>query len=93
MPKSGSVGCSMVLINHGAKISDYAHVTALPFAISYCNQLPKPKFYIPVIQPNLFNRPLAPRGHATNASFKQWVGILLMPKIDGGHKNDLTTEI
>ena len=28
------------------------------------------------------NRPLALRGHVTNASFKQWVGILLMPKID-----------
>ena len=26
------------------------------------------------------NRPLALRGHVTYASFKQWVGILLMPK-------------
>ena len=33
------------------------------------------------------NRPLALRGHVTNASFKQWVGILLMPKIDRAHKN------
>ena len=29
----------------------------------------------------------------TNAFFKQWVGILLMPKIDGAHRNYLTTEI
>ena len=39
------------------------------------------------------NRPLALRGHVTNASFKQWVGILLMPKIDRTHKNYLTPEI
>ena len=39
------------------------------------------------------NRPLALRGHVTNASFKQWVGILLMPKIDIAHKNYLTPEI
>ena len=39
------------------------------------------------------NRPLALRGHVTNASFKQRVGILLMPKIDRGHKNYLTPEI
>ena len=37
--------------------------------------------------------PLASRGHVTNASFKQWVGILLMPKIDGAHKNYRTPEI
>ena len=40
-----------------------------------------------------YNRPLALRGHVTNASFKQWVGILLMPKIDRAHKNYLTPEI
>ena len=39
------------------------------------------------------NRPLALRGHVTSASFKQWVGILLMPKIDRAHKNYLTPEI
>ena len=39
------------------------------------------------------NRPLALRGHVTNASSKQWVGILLMPKIDRAHKNYLTPEI
>ena len=39
------------------------------------------------------NRPVALRGHVTNASFKQWVGILLMPKIDRAHKNYLTPEI
>ena len=33
-----------------------------------------------------FNRPLALRGHVTNAAFKQWVGTLLMPKIEGAHK-------
>ena len=35
-----------------------------------------------------FNRSLALIGHVTNASFKQWVGILLMPKIDRAHKNE-----
>ena len=39
------------------------------------------------------NRPLALRGHMTNASFKEWVGILRMPKIDRAHKNYLTPEI
>ena len=39
------------------------------------------------------NRPLARRGLVTNASFKQWVGILLMPKIDRAHKNYLTPKI
>ena len=42
---------------------------------------------------NESNGPLALRGHVTNSSFKQWVGILLMPKIDSTHKNYLTTEI
>ena len=45
-------------------------------------------------QQNLkINRPLALRGHVTNASFKQRVGILPMPKIDRAHKNYLTPEI
>ena len=39
------------------------------------------------------NRPLALRSHVTNASFKQWVGILLVPKIDRAHKNYLTRKI
>ena len=39
------------------------------------------------------NRPLALRGHVTNASFQKWVGILLMPKMDRAHKNYLTPEI
>ena len=39
------------------------------------------------------NRPLALRGHVTSASFKQWVGILLIPKIDRARKNYLTPEI
>ena len=38
-------------------------------------------------------RPLALRGHVTNASFKQWVGILLMAKIDRTHKTMFTPEI
>ena len=38
-------------------------------------------------------RLLALRGHVTNASFKHWLGILLVPKIDGAHKNYLTPEI
>ena len=39
------------------------------------------------------NRPLALRGHMTNASFKRWLGILLMTKIDRAHKNYVTPEI
>ena len=39
------------------------------------------------------NRPVALRGHVTNASFKRCVEILLMPKIDRTHKNYLTPEI
>ena len=39
------------------------------------------------------NRSLALRGHVTNASFKQWVGILLMPKSDRAHRNYRTPEI
>ena len=39
------------------------------------------------------NRPLALRGHVTNASFKQWVWVLLMPKIVKAHKNYLKPEI
>ena len=40
---------------------------------------------------NQMNRPLALRYHVTNASFKQWVGILLMRKIDRACKNYRTT--
>ena len=39
------------------------------------------------------NRSLAPRGHVTNASFKQWVGILQMPKIDKAHKSYLSPKL
>ena len=39
------------------------------------------------------DRPLALRGYVTNASFKQWVGISLMPKIDRARKNYPTREI
>ena len=38
-------------------------------------------------------RPLVPRGHVTNASLKQWIVLLLLPKIDRTHKNYLTPEI
>ena len=39
------------------------------------------------------NRPLALRGHETNASLKQWVVILRLPKINRTHKNYLTPEV
>ena len=39
------------------------------------------------------NRPLELRGHGANASLKQWVVILLLPKIDRTHKNYFTPEI
>ena len=39
------------------------------------------------------NRPLALKGHMTNASFKQGVGIFMLLKIDRAHKNYLTPEI
>ena len=42
---------------------------------------------------HMANRPLTLRDHVTNASSKQWFGILLMPKIDRAHKNYLTPEI
>ena len=57
------------------------------------------RFYTKLIQvlflftSPLRNRPLALTGHVTNASSKQWVGILLMPKTDRAHKNYLTAEI
>ena len=35
---------------------------------------------------NTVYRPLALGGHVTNAFFKQWAGILPMPKIDRAHK-------
>ena len=43
--------------------------------------------------PNTRNRPLALGGHVTIASFKQRVGILLMPKIDRAHKNCLAPAV
>ena len=39
------------------------------------------------------SRPLAVRGHVTNGSFKQWLEMLLMPKIVKAHKNYLKPEI
>ena len=48
---------------------------------------------VPKIQSLKQNRPLALRGHVTNASFKQWLGILLMTKIDRAHNNYLRPEI
>ena len=39
------------------------------------------------------NRPLAVRGHVTNGSFKQWLEMLLMPKIVKAHKNYLTRNL
>ena len=39
------------------------------------------------------NRPLAVRGHVTNGSFKQWLEMLLMPKIVRAQKNYLTRNL
>ena len=68
----------------------------LPLVIIFCNvpcsRLPS-GLYILLWAPVFWSRLLALRGHVTNASFKQWVGILLMPKIDRAHKNYLTPEI
>ena len=41
----------------------------------------------------LLKRPLALRGHVTNASLKQRVVILLLPKIDRTHKNCYTRNL
>ena len=48
---------------------------------------------IPTSSASSSNRPVALRGHVTNASLKRWVGILLMPKIDRAHKNYFTPKI
>ena len=68
----------------------------LPLVIIFCNvpcsRLPS-GLYILLWAPVFWSRLLALRGHVTNASFKQWVGILLMPKIDRAHKNYVTPEI
>ena len=58
--------------------------------------LPSLPIHFPADEQGAFrkwNRPLALRGHVTNAPFKQWVGILLMPKIDRAHTNNLPPEI
>ena len=52
-----------------------------------------PLRYDVIYDPFPINRPLALRGLVTNASFKQWLGILWMTKIDIVHKNYLTHEI
>ena len=52
-----------------------------------------PLHYDVIYNPFPINRPLALRGHVTNASFKQWLGILLITKIDRVYKNYLTLEI
>ena len=67
-------------------------LTDYPIASDYqiCPQNPQPNPQKMLIKPN---RPLALRGHMTNASFKRRVVILLMPKIDRAHKNYLTPEI
>ena len=46
-----------------------------------------------VHQRSLPNRPFTLNGYVTNASYKQGIGILLMPKIDRARKNYLTSEI
>ena len=64
------LSCFYLLISHFETFS--TGISRLPFAVNAIL--------------NLSNRPLALRGHVTNASFKQCVGILLMPKIDRAHK-------
>ena len=65
---------------------------------SFCSHVAEQvaRFLLPVL-PHLNSidnhGPLALRGHVTNAFFKQWVGILLIPKTDRAHKNYLTPEI
>ena len=54
--------------------------------------MPSCYFFISFLTFHL-NRSLALRGHVTNTSLKQSLGILLMPKIDRAHKNSLTPEI
>ena len=46
-----------------------------------------------VVVCKVVNRPLAIKGHVINASFKQYVGVLLMSKSDRAQKNYLTPEI
>ena len=50
-------------------------------------------FLFPLAFAQWSNRPLALRDHLTNASFKQWIGILMMPKTDRAHKNYLTSKM
>ena len=52
------------------------------------NPVEVPKFFS-----GLFARGLLHLEVMTNASFKQWLGILLMTKIDRAHKNYVTPEI
>ena len=52
-----------------------------------------PLRYDVIYDPFPINRPLTLRGLVTNASFKQWLGILWMTKIDIVRKNYLTHEI
>ena len=49
--------------------------------------------YFSQMNTRLSDGPLSLRGRVINASYKQWVGIFLMSKIDIGHKNYLTPKI
>ena len=86
------MSCENVLLHYGERESRrYLFLfrkRSLPFA-NGSDRLQKGQ----LCRPFLTNRPLALRSRVTNTSFKQWVGILLMPKIDRAHKNYLTPEI
>ena len=64
-------------------VSAYKHTDDVTFYATW-----RPEIFF-----ELGNRLLRIRGYVTNASFKQRVGILLMPKIDRAHKNYLTPKI
>ena len=74
--------CSFTKKKTGSVFPAFCHTTSHHSLITCCN-----------VSRAGFNRPLALRGHVTNAFFKQWVGILLMPKLDRAHNNYLTPEI
>ena len=63
---------------------------AKDYQSTFCTLTDIPEKFLDYHTSLFANRPLALRGHVTNTSLKQLVGILLMPKIDRAHKNYLT---
>ena len=49
--------------------------------------------HVTLVKSFITNKPLALKGHVTNASLKLLVVVLLMSKTDETHKNYLTSEI